>query len=647
MLGKSTVVLWFGMALLPAVAQAGEWPQFRGPQSAGVAAKTTLPAQWGPDKNVQWKITIPGVAWSSPVVWGDKVFVTTAVTDNQRKPQAGGGFGGPGGGGPGGFGGPGRGGPGRGGPGGFGGPGQILPPFLQERLNLTDQQKKEVEELQKEIDSKIEKILTAEQFKDMRAGSGRGGPGGFGGPGGGGRGGPGRGGFGGPGQILPPFLQERLKLTDQQKRQVEDLQKETDSKVEKILTAEQNKQFKEMRAGFGRGGPGGFGGPGGGGRGGFGGGRPPDVVYRWQIYCIDRTTGNVLWKQIALEGKPRIPIQQSNTYATETPVTDGERVYAYFGMHGLFCYDFSGKLLWKKDLGAYPTVMGQGPASSPVIDGERLFLQIDNEENSFLVALNTKSGDELWRVTRNERTNHCSPIVWKNKKRTELVTSGSQKVRSYDPATGKILWELGMGGGRCYSTPVGDRERLYVGCEGGFGGGAFGGGPGGPGDDQGPPGGGRGAFGGGGGGLFAVRAGASGDLTLKQAETSNAGVAWSQPRSGPEKASPLVYQGYLYILRGSGGLLTCYDAKTGKQVYRERLPRAASFWASPWACDGKIFCLDDNGTTHIIQAGPEFKVLGQNSVDEMCWASPAVADEALFMRGVDHLYCIKAKAEER
>jgi outer membrane protein assembly factor BamB len=134
---------------------------------------------------------------------------------------------------------------------------------------------------------------------------------------------------------------------------------------------------------------------------------------------------------------------------------------------------------------------------------------------------------------------------------------------------------------------------------------------------------------------------------LKQGETSNAGIEWSQPRSGPEKASPLVYQDYLYILRGNGGLLTCYDAKTGKQIYRERLPRAASFWASPWACDGKIFCLDDSGTTHIIQAGPEFKVLGQNTMNEMCWASPAVADGALFLRGVDHLYCIKTRAEQR
>jgi outer membrane protein assembly factor BamB len=554
MIGKSTLALGLGLVLLPAAARAGEWPQFRGPHSDGVATETALPAQWGPDRNVRWKAKLPGVAWSSPVVWGDKVFVTTAVTENQRKPQSGGGFGG-------GF------------PGGPGGPG-------------------------------------------------RGGPGGPGGPG--------RGGFGGfapPGQLLPPFLQDRLNLTPEQKKQLEALQKEVDGKLDKVLTDEQRKQFKEMRDGFGRGG---FG-PGGG-RGGFGGGRPPDVVYRWEVYCLDRATGKVRWKQLALEGKPRIAIQQSNTYATETPVTDGERVYAYFGMHGLFCYDGAGRLVWKKDLGAYPTQMGQGPASSPVLDGDRLFLQIDNEEKSFLVALDKKTGDELWRADRSERTNHSSPVVWKNEGRTELVAAGSQKVRSYDPATGKVLWELGLGGGRCYATPVGDAERLYVGCEAGFGG-FGGGGRGGPG-------------GGGGGGLFAVRAGASGDLTLKEGETSNAGVAWSQPRNGPEKASPLVYQGHLYVLR-QNGLLACYEAKSGKEVYRERIPGAAAFWASPWAGDGKVYCLDDRGTTHVLQAGPKFKVLGKNALDEMFWATPAVAGGALFLRGVDHLYCVEGKGEAK
>jgi outer membrane protein assembly factor BamB len=465
---------------LRAGARGDDWPQFRGPGGAGLTNEKQLPVEWAADKNVQWKAKVAGHGWSSPIVWGDKVFLTAASSDKDAGPRAGGG-------------------PGRGGPGGRG-----------------------------------------------------------------------------PG------------------------------------------------------------GPGGGGRS----GSPPDAVYRWEVYCLDRATGKVLWKQLALEGKPQIPKQGANTYASETPVTDGERVYAYFGMHGLFCYDMAGTLVWKKDLGAYPMMMGQGTASSPVLDGERLFVLIDNEEKSFLVALDRKTGEELWRVSRRERSNHSSPLVWKNKQRTELVTNGSQKARSYDPATGKLLWELSLGGGQCHASPVGDDERLYVGTGGGPGGGF--GGPGGPrGGGRGGPGG-RGSMGGGGGTLFAVKAGASGDITPPAGEPASAGVAWSQPKAAPSNASPLVYQGYVYILEENGGRVSCYDAQTGKPAYqRQLLPGARAFWASPWAYDGKVFCLDDGGTTHVLQAGPQFKVLGKNTIDDQFWATPAVAGGVLILRGVENVYCIK------
>jgi outer membrane protein assembly factor BamB len=637
---KWIIVLGFCLTTCLRAALADEWSQFRGPNGSGVVSATSIPTEWSTDKNVQWKTKIPGVAWSSPIVWGDKVFVTTAITENQRKPQAGGGFGGfgggPGGGG-GGPGGPGGGGPGRGRSGGFGAmpqPGQILPQFLQDRLSLSDKQKKQLVELQKDVDAKLEKNLTDEQrkqLKELREGGG--GRGGDGVGGAGGRGGLGSfGRFSQPGQILSAAIQERLNLSDKHKKQHEELQKDVDDRLAKLLNDEQNKQLKEMREMFGRGGPGG-------GRGGFGGGgSPPNAIYRWEVLCLDRATGSVLWRELALEGKPRIPTHGSNTYASETPVTDGERVYAYFGMHGLFCFSADGKLVWKKDLGSFPMQMGWGSSSSPVLDSDRLFLQIDNEEKSFLVSLDKKTGNEVWRVDRAERTNWGSPIVWKNKVRSELVTSGSQKIRSYDPATGKLLWELSSGG-QCNATPVGDADLLYVGCETR----GFGGEPGEPGG-AGGRGGGRGGFGGGGGapgGLFAVRAGASGDITLKEGETSNSGVAWSVPRSGPEKSSPLVYQGHVYILRQGGGIVTCYDAKTGKQVYRERIPNAGAFWASPWGSDGKIFCLDGDGTTHVLQAGAIFKVLGKNPREEMTWATPAIAGGAIFVRGVDHLYSIK------
>jgi outer membrane protein assembly factor BamB len=469
---------------------AENWTQFRGPNANNLAKESQLPAEWGKDKNIQWRMEIPGVAWSSPVIWGDKVFVTTAVTDKQTKPKPGFGFGG-------------------GMPGGFPRGGRGGPPFPP--------------------------------------------PGGEGGD-----------------RPFPP------------------------------------------RGDGERGGPP----PGGFGRGGFGpmgGGKPPDQVYQWQVLCLDRASGKLLWKQTAVEKKPTIAKQPSNSYASETPITDGERVYAYFAMTGLFCYDMSGTLVWKRDLGSYPTAMGFGTGSSPTLEGDRLFVQCDNEKASFLVALDKKTGKDLWRVDREEKTSWSTPFIWRNKERTELVACGGTSVRSYDPATGKQLWELGGFRGQFQASPVADSETLYVGC-----GNPFGPRP-----------------------LYAIRAGASGDLTLKSAETSNAGVVWSRTQGGPALSSPLLYQGYLYILEQNGGFLSCYEAKTGKQVYKERIPQAKGFTSSPWAYDGKIFCLDEDGQTSVIQAGSAFKVLGRNKLDEMFWSSPAMADGTLLLRGVDHLYCIK------
>jgi len=459
---------------LSAAARGADWPQFRGPNGCATTAETGLPAEWGADKNVAWKVSVPGYGWSSPIVWGDKVLLTTASADKQTKPS-----------------------------------------------------------------------------------------GGFGGPGG------------------------------------------------------------------GRGGPGGFGrGP-----------RPPEDTYKWEVYCLSAADGTVLWKQTAAERRPALPKNGSNTYATETPATDGERVYAYFGGIGaVFAFDLAGKEVWKADIGAYPVQFGHGTASSPVLAGGRLFLQCDNEEKSFLLALDARTGKELWRAAREERTSWSTPLVWQNKERTEVVCVGSPRVRSYDPATGRQLWELGGLNGQVKASPVASAELLYVGIGGGPGG--FG-----PGRGGGP--GGRGGFGGEGGSrpLFAVKAGAASDITLKEGARANDAVAWSLPAAGPSTASPLLYDGYLYVLEERGGLVSCYDAKTGKQAYKERLPGARSFTSSPWAYEGKVFCLDDAGTTHVFQAGPAFKALAKNAIDEMCWSSPAVAGGAVYLRTVDHFYCLRQGGE--
>jgi outer membrane protein assembly factor BamB len=527
---------WQGMGLFER-ASAENWPQFRGPTGAGLVSESKLATEWGNDKNVAWKVEIPGAAWSQPVVWGDKIFITTAITENQTKPKAGsGGFGGgrPGGGFGGGFGG--------GRPGGNA-PGGSAPGARPEGNRSNDDEPRQPSRGEGRDESRGE---------GERAGGGRPPGGQFGG----------RPGFGGPGA----------------------------------------------------------GGPGSGRSGGFGGGfggrgaSPPSATYRWKVLCLDRTTGKVLWENLAKEAKPTIAIHNTNTYASETPITDGERLYVYFGMTGLYCYDLDGKLLWSKDVGTYPMMNGWGAGSSPALDGDRLFVQCDNEEKSFLVAFDKKTGNELWRVPRDERSNWSTPFVWKNKQRTELVTGGGTKMRSYDPATGKLLWELGGSVSRCSATPVGDDELLYVGSGGGMGG-------------NGP--------------LSAVKAGASGDITPDGDEGISEGVAWTVDRAGPPMASPLLYQGNLYVLDQRGGVLCCYDAKTGKQHFKQRIPGAKGFTSSPWAGDGKIFCLDESGQTFVIAAGPELKVLGTNKLDDMFWSSAAIAGNQLLLRGIDRLYCIE------
>jgi outer membrane protein assembly factor BamB len=593
MIARWTFLVGLGVLGWPALIGAGEWPQFRGAGGAGVSTESPLPEQWSTTQHVAWKVKLPGYGWSSPIVWGDKVFVTTAVSPKQPKPSEGlgGGFGGPS---------------------GFGDPppgSSTVSPFVQQTLNLTAGQVKQLEDLHKEVDAKLGQLLTAEQAKEFKESQE-----GFG-----------RGGFAGrpqPGQILQimgPALQEKLKLTANQKKELGDLQKTLDDKLGKLLTDEQKKTIAEMRANRRRGERGGLNRP----------QKAPDAVYQWEVYCLHAGDGKVLWKQTAAEGKPTLPAHPSNTYATETPVTDGERVYVYFGMTGVFCYDLDGKLQWKANLGSYRMAMGYGTASSPVLADGRLFIQCDNEEKSFLVALDAKTGKELWRVVRPEHSSWSTPLVWKNKVRTEVVCLGSPRVRSYDPATGKQLWDVGDLDGQAYASMVAGDELLYVGISGGISGVENGHRP----APTEPVGGVR--------PLFAVRAGAAGSMTLKDQATPPAGIAWRLPQGGPSIASPLLYQGYLYVLEQRGTILSCYDATTGKRLYKQRLPGGQGITSSPWGYAGKVFCLDNGGTTHVIQAGPVFKVLGRNSLEEMCWSSPAAAGGALFLRTVDHLYCIR------
>jgi outer membrane protein assembly factor BamB len=243
-----------------------------------------------------------------------------------------------------------------------------------------------------------------------------------------------------------------------------------------------------------------------------------------------------------------------------------------------------------------------------------VFIVNDNDRESFAVALDARTGRQLWRIEREEKSNWATPYIWQNEKRTELITCGTKRVRSYD-LDGKLLWEFGGMSSIVIPTPFSKFGLLYV-CSGYVG-------------DKVRP-------------VFAIKPGASGDISLKPGETNNEFIAWSQPTAAPYNPSPLLYGDYFYVLFDFG-FLSCHDARTGRQVYEKQRIRkeTTSFTASPWAANGKIFALSEDGDTFVFQAGPEYKLLHKNSLDEMCMATPAIAGDRLLIRTLTKLYCLR------
>ena len=342
--------------------------------------------------------------------------------------------------------------------------------------------------------------------------------------------------------------------------------------------------------------------------------KPSDKAHRWMVYCIDWNDGKIVWERLVHKAVPQQPVHLKSSYASETPVTDGQRLYVYFGSLGPFCYDLDGNKLWSQKWPSFKIRNNWGTAASPVLHKDRLYIVNDNEEQSFLVALDKKTGKQIWRTERDEKGNWATPYIWQNKQRTELITSGRSKVRSYD-LDGRLLWELGGMSSIVIPTPLAKHGLLYV-CSGYVG-------------DRKRP-------------IYAIRPGAVGDITLKNGQNSNEYVAWCQTKGGPYNPSPLAYGDYLYVLYDRG-FLGCYDARTGNEVYgRQRIaPGATAFTSSPWANNGKIFCLSEDGDTFVIEAGPTFKVLGRNKLDEMCMATPAALRGSLIIRTISKLYRIQ------
>ena len=429
-----------------AIAQTN-WPQFRGADSRGVASADNLPDRWSATENVAWKTDIPGRGWSSPIVWGDRVFLTTVInTGKAEEPKKGLYFGG-----------------------------------------------------------------------------------------------------------------DRPK--------------------------------------------------------------PPDTMHQWKIYCLDLKTGKVRWERQVHEGRPETPIHLKSSYASETPVTDGERVYSYFGNVGVFCFDLDGQEVWKHAIKPQATRFGWGTAASPVLYRDRLYLVNDNDQDSYLLALDAKTGKQIWRTPRDEKSNWATPFVWQNAQRTEIVTPGTDQVRSYD-LDGTLLWSLKGMSSITIATPYEHKGLLYV--TSGYV------------LDQTKP-------------IYAIRPGATGDISVKAGETSNEFIAWSQPKAAPYNPSTLIFDDRLYVLYDMG-LVRCLAANDGHEIFgQRRLPNGRAFTSSPWAYQGKVFCLNEDGVTFVLKAGDEFELLHTNSLaeDDMCMATPAIAGDRLLIRTSARVYCVHSAEARR
>jgi outer membrane protein assembly factor BamB len=436
----SLLILVAGSGVSHAAAEAF-WPQFRGPHGAGTSTNLGLPDKWSATDNVSWKVDLPGRSWSSPIVWGDRIFITTVLNSGESEaPKKG-------------------------------------------------------------------LYLGGERPEASKA------------------------------------------------------------------------------------------------------------LHEWKVLCLNLVTGERYWERTVHRGLPPTGIHIKNSYGSETPATDDERVYALFGNVGVFALSHGGEEIWSTHLTPRKTRYSWGTAASPVLHDGRLFVVNDNEEQSQLIALDTRTGKELWHVDRDEKSTWATPFIWENTQRTELIASGSRAVCSYD-LNGRPLWSFRGMSGIAIPTPLAGGDLLFV--TSGY-----------VGDKLRP--------------FYAVRSGAAGDITLESGATNNAFIAWSNPVAGPYNPSPLFYEGRIYVLYDRG-FVGCFDAKTGRLVYeRERLPLGQAFTASPWAAGGRVFCLNEDGVCYVLRAGDKFELLHTNKLaeDDMCMATPALAGDRLLIRTATRLYCIR------
>jgi outer membrane protein assembly factor BamB len=347
---------------------------------------------------------------------------------------------------------------------------------------------------------------------------------------------------------------------------------------------------------------------------------PAEVTVHYVLYRLDLKSGFVEWQKEFYTGRPPGGRHRKNSFISETPVTDGKSIYVYVANLGLWAFDLKGNVNWHTPVEANPIYLDLGTGSSPALAGNLLIVLNDNQKQQYIAAFDKQTGKQVWRTDRDlggnaeprQRSSWSTPYVWQHSGRTEIVTIGPQTVVSYD-LKGKELWRLAGTALTPVPTPFAYQGLLYIN-------------------------GGRGRP------LFAIRPGASGDISLKEDQTSNDYIVWSQPRGGTYLPSSVAYEGAIYTLTETG-ILNRYDAKTGKQTYKTRIdPAATAFTTSPWAYNGKLFCLSEEGQTFVVTTGVQFQLLHVNDLDDMAQASPALVGDRLLIRTEHTLYSIRRKA---
>lgn len=341
-----------------------------------------------------------------------------------------------------------------------------------------------------------------------------------------------------------------------------------------------------------------------------GGDAAPQAEQKFEVLCLDRKTGKLLWQRTARVAVPHEGYhRQYGSFASNSPATDGKYLYVSFGSRGIYCYDFNGKLIWEKDLGVRMRMRNAfGEGSAPLLMGDRLILIFDQEADSFIVSLDKRTGKELWRVPRDEVSSWSTPLEVEHAGRKQVVVTGTTKVRSYDPESGKVLWESAGLGTNAIPVPVQQNGIVYV--------------MSGHRDPR----------------LMAIKLGKEGDLSGSDS------IVWTQTRGLAYTTSPVLHDNKLYVVTDSG-MINAFNATTGEPHYAQvRLPKAANLKASPVGANGKLYLATEDGDVVVVRMGEKFEVIATNTLaDQMFIATPVIGGGELFLRGQNHLFCISEK----